>query len=177
MTTFWVPRSCSNPSSPGVFAFRRFKYYSALRLLAPPQHPLRVCLIGCLAGLRACLSEILERDFLYPGYLSVPAHVGTTTQTIRGLRGSLDCLPYHAARKHLGTTGGLERLRPRSAGSTLPRLWPTGSSVGWPPLITAWYFSSSPSDPTSRWAPCPPGLLTLRYFLLAVSAVSSFVPV
>jgi hypothetical protein len=26
----------------------------------------------------------------------------------------------------------------------------------WPPLITARYFSSNPSDSTSRWTPCPP---------------------
>src|SRR6516164_11620671 len=27
----------------------------------------------------------------------------------------------------------------------------------WPPSITARYFSSCPSDSTSRWTPCPPG--------------------
>ena len=37
----------------------------------------------------------------------------------------------------------------------LAHLWPTGSS--WvSPSITARYFSSCPSDPTSRWTPCPP---------------------
>ena len=37
----------------------------------------------------------------------------------------------------------------------MPHLWPTGSS--WvSPSITARYFSSCPSDPTSRWTPCPP---------------------
>ena len=41
----------------------------------------------------------------------------------------------------------------------MPHLWPTGSSSGWPPSITARYFSSCPSDPTSRWTPCPPGSL------------------
>jgi len=40
----------------------------------------------------------------------------------------------------------------------LPHLWPTGSSSGWPPSITARYFSSCPSDSTSRWTPCPPGI-------------------
>jgi len=34
--------------------------------------------------------------------------------------------------------------------------WPTGSSSGQPPSITARYFSSCPSDSTSRWTPCPP---------------------
>jgi hypothetical protein len=43
-----------------------------------------------------------------------------------------------------------KRLRPHSAGSTIPRLWPTGSSAGWLPLITTRWFSSSPSDLTSR---------------------------
>ena len=38
----------------------------------------------------------------------------------------------------------------------MPHLWPTGSSLGQPPLITARYFSSCPSDSTSRWTPCPP---------------------
>ncbi len=38
----------------------------------------------------------------------------------------------------------------------MPHLWPTGSSSGWPPSITARYFSSCPSDSTSRWTPCPP---------------------
>jgi hypothetical protein len=28
--------------------------------------------------------------------------------------------------------------------------------MGWPPLISARYFSSDPSDSTSRWTPCPP---------------------
>jgi hypothetical protein len=38
----------------------------------------------------------------------------------------------------------------------LSHLWPTGSSAGQPPSITARYFSSCPSDSTSRWTPCPP---------------------
>jgi len=38
----------------------------------------------------------------------------------------------------------------------LPHLGPTGSSSGQPPSITARYFSSYPSDSTSRWTPCPP---------------------
>src|SRR5215467_118971 len=43
------------------------------------------------------------------------------------------------------------------AGSTLPHPRPTSSSSGWRPLITARYFSSGPSDSTSRRTPCPPG--------------------
>jgi hypothetical protein len=49
-----------------------------------------------------------------------------------------------------------KRLRRHSADSTWPPLWPTGSSSGSPPSITARCFSSSPSDSTSRWTPCPP---------------------
>ena len=49
-----------------------------------------------------------------------------------------------------------ECLRLHSAGSTIPRLWPTGSSARWLPLITTRWFSASPSDPPSREAPCPP---------------------
>ena len=48
------------------------------------------------------------------------------------------------------------------------------------PSITARYFSSSPSDPTSRWTPCPPVAFQHCVNLapsLAVSAVSGFVPV
>jgi hypothetical protein len=50
------------------------------------------------------------------------------------------------------------RLRRHSADSTLPPLWPTGSSSGWLPSIPARSFSASPSDSTSRWTPCPPRL-------------------
>src|SRR5579864_8934113 len=43
----------------------------------------------------------------------------------------------------------------QGADSTLPHLWPTGSS--WvSPSIAARYFSSCPSDSISRWTPCPP---------------------
>jgi len=47
-------------------------------------------------------------------------------------------------------------LRLHRAGSTIPRLGPTGSSGGWLPSITTRWFSASPSDPPSREAPCPP---------------------
>src|SRR5262249_20521785 len=49
-----------------------------------------------------------------------------------------------------------KRLHRHSADSTLPPLWPTGSSSGWLPSIPARSFSASPSDSTSRWTPCPP---------------------
>jgi hypothetical protein len=48
------------------------------------------------------------------------------------------------------------RLRLHRAGSTMPRLWPTGSSVGWLPWITTRWCSARPSAPLAREAPCPP---------------------
>ena len=54
--------------------------------------------------------------------------------------------------------GGTIRLRLHSAGSTIPHLWPTGSSLGALPSLTTQWFSASPSDSTSRWTPCPPKL-------------------
>ena len=52
--------------------------------------------------------------------------------------------------------GELKRFRLHSAGSTIPCLWPTSSSLGWPPSITTRRFSSNPPDSTSRWTPRPP---------------------
>jgi hypothetical protein len=52
--------------------------------------------------------------------------------------------------------GGTKRLRLHSAGATMPHRWPTGASVGGLPAMTTRWFSASPSDPTARWAPCPP---------------------
>src|SRR5271163_1621982 len=66
-----------------------------------------------------------------------------------------------------------KRLRPHSAGSTLPHLWPTCSSSGWPPLTAARYFSSCPSDSGSLRTPCPPGYSSNRGFRSAL-AVSGF---
>ncbi len=34
--------------------------------------------------------------------------------------------------------------------------WTDRFVTGWPPSTTARYVSSCPSDPTSRWTPCPP---------------------
>ena len=52
--------------------------------------------------------------------------------------------------------GGTNCLRLHSAGSTLPQLGPTGSSLGQLPLSTTRWFSANPSDLPSRGAPCPP---------------------
>ena len=69
-----------------------------------------------------------------------------------------------------------KRLRRHSADSTLPPLWPTGSSSGQPPSITARSFSASPSDSTSRWTPCPPKLIS-GGFRSALAVSVAFVPV
>ena len=45
----------------------------------------------------------------------------------------------------------------------MPRLRPTGSALRQPSSITASYFSSSPSDSTSRQTPCPPGFPGPRF--------------
>ncbi len=47
---------------------------------------------------------------------------------MRGLLGSRVVLPYRAVCTHLDAMGGWKRLRPHSAGSTVPHLWPTSSS-------------------------------------------------
>jgi hypothetical protein len=49
-----------------------------------------------------------------------------------------------------------KRLRLHRAGSTIPRLWPTGSSLGWLPSMTTRWCSASPADSPSCEAPCPP---------------------
>ena len=68
------------------------------------------------------------------------------------------------------------KVAPRSqsvAGSTMLRLWPTGSSSGLLPLIPTRWFSSSPSDPASRQTPCPPKIRRWRLQVsLSVSRLS-----
>jgi hypothetical protein len=92
--------------------------------------------------------------FAFAYRVAYPISLGTR----RGLPGSRISLPHRAIRKHLGTRSGRERLRHHSAGSTLPPLWPTGSSSGQPPSTTARCFSSGPPDSRSRATPCPPFL-------------------
>ena len=65
-------------------------------------------------------------------------------------------------------------LRPHSAGSTMLRLWPTGSSLGSLPLIATRWFSSSLSDPGSPQAPCPPEVR--RWWLQVGLSVSGLSP-
>jgi len=101
-----------------------------------------------------CLPRVVPRFALRLSRSLSRCHAGTR----QALLGSRPDLPCRAVRKHLGATGEWMRLRLHSADSTLPRLWPTGSSSGQPPLTTARQFSSGPSDSTSRWTPCPPRL-------------------
>ena len=49
-----------------------------------------------------------------------------------------------------------QRLRLHSAGSTIPQLGPTGSSLGELPSSTTRWCSARPSDSPSRGTPCPP---------------------
>ena len=76
----------------------------------------------------------------------------------------------------LDTIGELERVPPRGANSTIPHLWPTGSSIS----VSTRNFSSNLSDFTSRLTPCLSFNLQQStnfdsYF--AASTASSFVPV
>lgn len=66
--------------------------------------------------------------------------------------------PAHPVVRWGGTIG----LRLHSAGSTIPQLWPTGSSLGELAWMTTRWFSASPSAPTSRWTPCFPKCLGLE---------------
>jgi len=81
----------------------RFRYYPAVRLL--PEH---------------------RFSFRWRLWSRFPR---CHPRTLEVLLGSRPDLPYRAVRKHLGTVGEWERLRPHSAGSTLSHLWPTGSSL------------------------------------------------
>jgi len=103
-----------------------------------------------------CLPRIVPRFALR---LSRPLS-RCPTGTRQALLGSRSDLPCRAVRTHLGATGEWMRLRLHNADSTLPRLWPTGSSSGSPPLTTAQQFSSCPSDSASRRTPCPPRLVS-----------------
>ena len=56
------------------------------------------------------------------------AYLGASRGPCEALLGSRVVLPYRAVCTHLDAMGGWNRLRPHSAGSTLPHLWPTSSS-------------------------------------------------
>src|SRR6516225_7992867 len=123
----------------------RFRYYSAVRRLARHRSPLR------LPAYR----------FTYPGATREPDESSWGHVLIFRTVPSANTLIRWVNEK---------RLRLHSAGSTFPRLWPTGSSSGWPPSTTARYFSSDPSDSTSRWTPCPPEF-TVRWLQVRLGCI------
>ena len=100
------------------------------------------------------MSSLLARSFVggCPKIATIPCQLDHTRPPWVTHMSSPPCRP------HTPWYDGEEPecLRLHSAGSTIPRLWPTGSSARWLPLITTRWFSASPSDPPSREAPCPP---------------------
>jgi hypothetical protein len=107
-----------------------------------------------LVALGRRLSSLLARPFVggCPKIATLPLQLDHTRPPWVTHMSSPPCRP------HTPWYDGEEPecLRLHSAGSTIPRLWPTGSSVAWLPWITTRWFSASPSDPPSREAPCPP---------------------
>ena len=77
----------------------------------------------------ACRASLLVSFFAYRG----PYSAATRKRDKRSW-GHARYLPCRAVRKHLGAMGEWIRLRLHTADSTLPRLWPTGSSSGQPPI-------------------------------------------
>jgi hypothetical protein len=129
--------------------------YAPLRLLAPRRPELRSRGYPRLplGGFRPRLVFPVARPFVCGGH---PISTLPTVWTRPGLPGSPTPLPPVSSAHTVVRWGGPMRLRLHSAGATMPHLWPTGSSWGCLPSMTTRWFSASPSDPTSRWAPCPP---------------------
>jgi hypothetical protein len=130
--------------------------YALLRLLAPRRLDLRSRLYPCLppGGSRSTFVFPVSHPFVCGCHIiaTIPSRLDDTRSPWVTHASSPPCRPH---------TPWYDEEEPsclllHSAGSTIPRLWPTGSSVGWLPLITTWWFSASPSDSTSRWTPCPP---------------------
>lgn len=130
--------------------------YAPIRLLAPPRPEFRSRFYPRLppSGFRSRCVCPVARPFV----------CGCHTMSTSPYRSDDPRSPWvtHASsppcRPHTPWDAGEEpmRLRLPRAGSTIPRLGPTGSSSGSLPSMTTRWFSAGPSDPTSRWAPCPP---------------------
>ena len=89
----------------------------------------------------------------FPTLSSVGATISRPYLPFRRYQASLGhtCLfPTVSPANTLVRWAGTLCLRLHSAGSTIAHLWPTGSSSGWLPSITTRWFSSNPSDLTSR---------------------------
>ena len=136
------------------------EYFAPIRLLAPHRSELRSRLYLHLPrdGSRSMLAFAVGPHFRsrVPQYLDPTCRLDDTRPPWVTNVSSPPCRPHTPWCDEEEP----KRLHPRSAGSTIPRLWPTGSSSGWLPSITTRWCSSSPSDSTSRWTPCPPVVLS-----------------
>jgi len=132
------------------------EYSTLLRLLAPHRLELRLRLYPPLppGGSRSpCVFPVLP-----PFRLRVSPYRDHTSRLDNTRSPWVTHASSPPCRPHTPWYDGSEplRLRLHSAGSTISRLWPTGSSLGWLPLMTTRWCSARPSDPPSREAPCPP---------------------
>jgi hypothetical protein len=132
------------------------EYHTPLRLLAAPRLELRSSLIstptaGWLQG-DVCVRCCPPFRLRVAHYLTHTCPLDTTRSPWVTSVSSPPCRPHPPW--YAG--GEPQRLRLHSAGSTIPQLGPTGSSLRWLPLSTTRWFSANPSDLPSRGAPCPP---------------------
>jgi hypothetical protein len=148
---FWASwRHGTWPRSAGLCWTGVREYYSPLRLLAPHREKFRSRLYPPLTawGLQVALCIPC-----FPPFRLRVSHDCNHTFQVDDTRSPwVTYLSSPPCRPHTPCCDGEEPscLRLHSAGSTIPHLWPTGSSVGWLPLITTRWFSASPSDLTSR---------------------------
>jgi hypothetical protein len=148
---FWASwRRGTRPRSAGLCCAGVREYYSPLRLLAPHRGEFRSRLYPTLTpwGLQVALCIPC-----CPPFRLRVSHDCDHTFSVDDTRPPwVTYLSSPPCRPHTPWCDGEEPscLRLHSAGSTIPHLWPTGSSVGWLPLITTRWCSASPSDLTSR---------------------------
>jgi hypothetical protein len=110
----------------------RLRYCSAVRLLTKPR-TISLALIG-------------PRSPVPPGDSASPPEVTHCSS-----------VPCHPQTPWCG--GWMRTPSPLQCRLDLAPPWADRFIVGVAPLITARYFSSCPSDSTSRWTPCPPDLV------------------
>src|SRR4029077_7283252 len=104
-----------------------------IRLLAPHRSEFRLRLYPHLplTGFRLGFAFPVARPFVCE-CRTIPAI--PSRWTIPGLPESLTLFPTVSPANTLVRRSGTQCLRPHNAGSTLLRLWPTGSSVGIAPV-------------------------------------------